>query len=149
MSVLLRSALLGAAAGGRSMTPIAALTAGSRGFVRLAATAAALGELVVDKLPGTPSRVEPAPLGGRLVLGALAGGLYARRRGRNVVLPALVAGATAFAASYAGAGWRAYAARHQLAVPAALAEDAATLALAWAATRGSSQAKSALTDSPL
>ena len=135
MNVLLRSALLGAAAGGRSMTPIAALTAGSRGPVRLAASAAALGELVVDKLPGTPSRVSPAPLGGRLVLGALAGGLYAHRRGRNVVLPAVLAAAAAVAASYAGAEWREYAGKHKFALPAAVAEDAATIALAWVSAR--------------
>src|ERR1700753_3526053 len=32
----------------------------------------ALGELVNDKLPNTPSRTAPGPLAGRLVMGALA-----------------------------------------------------------------------------
>ena len=131
MSLLLRAAALGAAAGGRSVTPLAAVA--DRGFLRVAARAAALGELVVDKLPGTPSRLAPAPLAGRVVAGALAAGIYAHRRGRSVILPAAVAGAAAIAASYAGASWRSFAGRHGLDLPAAIAEDAATVALARAA----------------
>ncbi|MFC7279276.1 hypothetical protein ACFQS1_35390 [Paractinoplanes rhizophilus] len=131
MSILLRAAALGAAAGGRSVTPLAALA--DRGTLRVAARLAALGELVVDKLPGTPSRLAPAPLAGRVVIGALSAAIYAHRQGRSVLLPAAVAGAAAYAASYAGAGWRALAGRHGLDLPAALAEDAATVALARSA----------------
>jgi uncharacterized membrane protein len=133
--VLLRSAMLGAAAGARSMTPLAALAAQRPGWLRAVAGLAALGELGADKLPQTPSRLKPAPLAGRIVAGALAGGGYARRRGAGVVVPALAGGAAAAAASYAGALWRAAAAQRSLGVPAALAEDAAAVALAWAATR--------------
>ncbi|MFI5892528.1 hypothetical protein ACIA5D_20715 [Actinoplanes sp. NPDC051513] len=133
MNLLLRAAMLGAATGGRSITPLAALA--DRGFLRIAARAAALGELIADKLPSTPSRLSPAPLAGRVALGALSAGIYAHRRGRSVALPAAVGGAAAFAGSYAGAGWRAFAARHDFAVPAALAEDAATVALTRTAIR--------------
>ncbi|WP_433366524.1 hypothetical protein ACQPZX_37890 [Actinoplanes sp. CA-142083] len=133
MSLLIRAAALGASAGGRSVTPLAALA--DRGFLRVAARVAAIGELIADKLPGTPSRLQPAPLAGRVALGALSAGIYAHRRGRSVFLPAAVAGATAFAASYAGASWRALAERHGLDLPAAVAEDAAAVALAEAAVR--------------
>jgi len=127
MNLLLRAAMLGAATGGRSITPLAALA--DRGFLRIAARAAALGELIADKLPSTPSRLSPAPLAGRVALGALAAGVYAHRQGRSFALPAAVGGAAAFAGSHAGASWRTFAARHDFAVPAALAEDAATVAL--------------------
>src|SRR5947208_1700039 len=100
--VLVRSVLFGASAGARSMTPLATLAQGSTGWVRGVATAAALGELVADKLPRTPSRLEGPPLAGRAVLGALAAGVYARRRGAGVVLPAAVGAAAAVAASFAG-----------------------------------------------
>lgn len=134
-AVLLRSAALGASAGARSATPLAVLAQRGPGWVRAAATAAALGELVVDKLPRTPSRLRPGPLAGRVLLGALAGGGYARRHGAHPVVPALTAAAAALATSYGGARWRAYAARHRVGVPAAVAEDAAAVALAWVAAR--------------
>lgn len=36
-------------------------------------TALALGELITDKLPKTPSRKEPVPFGARIVVGAFCG----------------------------------------------------------------------------
>ncbi|WP_373873481.1 hypothetical protein, partial [Actinoplanes octamycinicus] len=134
-SVLVRSAVLGASAGARSLTPLARLALRKRGWIRVAAGAAALGEMVFDKSAKAPSRLKPAPLAGRVVLGAIAGAAYARRRGAGMVGPAAVAGLTAGAASFAGARWRAYAARHDFAVPGAVAEDAAAVALAWASSR--------------
>ncbi|MEV4640494.1 hypothetical protein AB0J80_24435 [Actinoplanes sp. NPDC049548] len=133
--VLLRAAVLGASAGARSATPLAALAGDGGRFVRVLTVLAAGGELVVDKLPGTPSRLQPGPLAGRLVLGAVAGGWYARRRGRSVILPAVTAAAAAAGSSWAGARWRSVAARRGLAVPAALAEDGVAVSLAAVATR--------------
>lgn len=135
MTLLLRSAALGSAAGARSMTPIAVLALRQRGWVRALAGVAALGELVVDKLPQAPSRLRPGPLAGRVVLGALAGAGYARRHGARPALPALAAATAALVASYGGARWRAYAARSPFGVPAALAEDAAAVAVSWVSTR--------------
>jgi uncharacterized membrane protein len=89
-----------------------------------------VGELVGDKLPTTPSRIQQPQLTGRIAAGVLAGGLLARQHGRSLVLPAIVAGAAALAASYAGAAWRAKAPG----IPPALGEDAAAASLAWAAT---------------
>jgi uncharacterized membrane protein len=134
--VLLRAAVLGAAAGARSATPLAALAQRRGGPVRILATLAAAGELVVDKLPGTPSRLEPGPLGGRIVLGALAGAVLARRAGAGVVAPALIAAVAAVAASHAGASWRAYASRRGFGTPGALAEDAAAVIAASIAAEG-------------
>ncbi|WP_433290839.1 hypothetical protein ACQP2F_23930 [Actinoplanes sp. CA-030573] len=132
MDLLVRCALLGAATGGRSLTPLAALALRHRSRYAAAVAAAALGELVADKLPGIPSRVAPAPLAARIVLGALSGAAYARGRGAGPALPAMLGAGGAAAASYAGAWWRA----HATGVPAAVAEDAATLAVAYAATAG-------------
>ncbi|TQS44064.1 DUF4126 domain-containing protein [Cryptosporangium phraense] len=140
--VVLRSFVVGVVTGGRSMTGLAA-AAGSggdglpkplawlAGGGRRAVLLGALGEIVADKLPGTPSRLAPPALAGRVVVGAVAGLLVASRAGRNPVVPVLVAGAGAVAGSVAGARWRAYAAdRGWPAVPAALAEDLAVVTLA-------------------
>jgi uncharacterized membrane protein len=137
MNSLVRAGLLGAATGARSATPLAALAAqGSNRWLKVFATAAAGGELIADKLPGTPSRVKPAPLTARIVTGAVAAGLDARRRGRGVAGPALVGASAAAVASYAGAWWRAFATHRGYATPAALAEDGAAILLA---TLGSSR----------
>lgn len=134
MNTLVRAGLLGAATGARSATPLAVLASqGSRRWVTVVATVAAGGELIVDKLPGTPSRVKPAPLAARIVTGALAAGLDARRRGRGVLVPVLLGASAAATASYAGAWWRAFAAARGLATPAALAEDGAAILAASAA----------------
>jgi uncharacterized membrane protein len=129
MADITRAVALGAATGARSMTPLALLTR------RPPVLIAAAGELVADKLPQTPSRVMPIALAGRLALGALAGGLDAKRRKDNVAVAALVAAGAAAAASYGGLAWRTYAARHRFPIPAALVEDAAAVAVAWVVTR--------------
>jgi uncharacterized membrane protein len=131
-SFLVRSVALGAAAGARSLTPLAMLALRRGGALRAVTAAGALGELVGDKLPGTPSRLQQPQLTGRIAAGALVGALLARQHGRPVLTSALAAGAAALGASYAGAAWRKY----QPGIPAALAEDAAAVGLAWAATRG-------------
>ncbi|GAA2371576.1 hypothetical protein [Dactylosporangium salmoneum] len=133
--VLVRAALLGASAGARSTAPLAVLAARHGGWLRGLSSAAALGELVLDKLPQTPSRLAPGPLAGRLVSGALAGGAYAHRRGVGVVAPAVVAAVSALAASHAGAILRDLAARRNFGPPAAVAEDAAAAVLALSAVR--------------
>ncbi|MEV6848027.1 hypothetical protein [Actinoplanes sp. NPDC051411] len=137
MNNLVRAGLLGAATGARSATPLAALAShGGNRWLSALATVAAGGELIADKLPGTPSRVKPAPLAARIVTGAVAAGLDARRRHRGVAGPALVGAAAAAAGSYAGAWWRAFAAHRGFAVPAALAEDGTAILLATLAARG-------------
>lgn len=156
LPLVLRAALLGVAAGGRTTAPGVVLAwapppspgplrrlTGTRG--RLGAAVAFAGELVGDKLPQTPSRLDPPALAGRVVSGAVAGAALALKdhpqplgsllRG-PVGLGALVAGgAGAVAGSYLGSAWRA-SAPFASDVPAALLEDAAVLAAASVAVRG-------------
>jgi uncharacterized membrane protein len=101
---------------------------------------AALGELVGDKLPATPSRLSPAALISRLALGAFAAAALTSRGGRPgrpaLPLPAALAigASAAFAGAQAGARWRRAVSERGLPDwPAALAEDATAAALAWAA----------------
>ena len=89
MSVLVLSFLIGVIAGLRSMTAPAAVSWAARlGWVHVEntwlaflgfqftpyiITVLAIGELIADKLPKTPSRKTAGPFGFRIVLGALCG----------------------------------------------------------------------------
>jgi uncharacterized membrane protein len=94
-AVYLRAAILGAAAGLRSQLPLALLSASAgRGdfagdaagplallrtrAARFALGTAAAGEFIADKTPYVPNRIEPGPFAGRLLLGGLAGAIFAR-----------------------------------------------------------------------
>lgn len=124
--------LAGLGAGLRTFTPPAALVlrSSSPRPARALLLAAAAGELVADKLPATPSRLEAAGLGGRLVSGAVCGQAMAGPRGA-----ALAAGA-AMAAAAAGATARTRLTRRRGrgALWAGL-EDALAVGLAAVATR--------------
>jgi uncharacterized membrane protein len=89
MSVLALAFLIGVIAGLRSMTAPAAVSWAARlGWLHLEntwlaflgfqftpyiITVLAIGELIADKLPKTPSRKAPGPFGFRIVSGALCG----------------------------------------------------------------------------
>jgi uncharacterized membrane protein len=85
----------------------------------------ALGEIVVDKLPGMPSRTNAAPLFARVTIGAFVGATVARHaRPAGGALGA----ATALLGSYCGAAVRGRVGRHRLAdIAVALLEDAAAV----------------------
>lgn len=125
---------IGFVAGLRSMTAPAAiaLSAKKPGFARYLVPALALGELVADKLPATPSRKEPLPFAGRIVSGAICGALLGARRGE--LTAGLFAGAAgAVAGTLGGARVRsALATQLDADLPAALVEDAAAIGLAAA-----------------
>ena len=73
---LREAALLGAATGMRTCSGVGALALRRRlggPRVRLAIIASAAGELVIDKLPGVPPRIQPPQLAGRVGVGAFAG----------------------------------------------------------------------------
>ncbi len=105
--------LLGATAGPRTSAPITAVTWAARlGWIdlkgsRLAflaspwavvvTTPMAMSELVIDKLPATPSRTQPGAIAARAASGALAGA--ALGAGRPVAGLAAVAGAVGAAAA--------------------------------------------------
>lgn len=114
--------LLGLAAGLRTFSAPAALVLRDRPLnsARRAVLLAACGELVADKLPAMPSRLQPRGLTGRLLSSAVAGRSVAGTRG-------LATGALA-ALTSAVAGNRLRAA---LASPlSAYVEDATALSLA-------------------
>ncbi|GAA2752690.1 DUF4126 domain-containing protein [Amnibacterium kyonggiense] len=145
-----RSALLGVLAGARSMTPLAVLVlnhhrpslAGAwqtwpvlrEPAGRLAIVLAAAGELVVDKLPATPSRTKPGPLLGRIGSGALVGAALATTgRGEHVNTGAVLGAIGGLVGTLAGAALRT--GGQQTGLPDAVfavVEDAATITCALA-----------------
>ncbi|MGI8457902.1 MAG: hypothetical protein ACR2LI_07300 [Propionibacteriaceae bacterium] len=154
-NALLRAGLIGAATGARSATGLAAFTlcapADARGrpehalgttTAKVTTSLAALGELVADKLPVTPSRTTPGPLIGRLVIAAGLGVLVLRR-GQVEDTPAAPAATAAGLAAAAATGelllgvrWRAWAAdRFGTDLVGALVEDGFAVAASWLAVR--------------
>lgn len=139
MIVYLVAALLGVIAGLRSMTaPAVTSWAASLGLLGVAGTplafmaavvtpwiftALALGELVVDKLPATPSRKILPAFGARVLAGALCGATIGAASG--ALAPAAITGALgAVAGTYGGAWVRGrLAAAFGRDLPAALLED--------------------------
>jgi uncharacterized membrane protein len=127
---ILCSIAIGAVAGMRSMTPLALLAAAaqepgtpvsqavahrpilrrlrSRGAL-ITFGQAALGELLGDKLPFIPARVRFGSLLGRVVVGAVAGGIVSSGWSGSAERGAKRGAAAAFLAA-----WFAYAARTQL-----------------------------------
>lgn len=148
------AATLGFVTGLRSQLPLALLTlSANRGAFAARAprplsllrsrrtlavtTLAALGELVADKLPSTPSRLKPGPLGGRLAIGTIVGAAVSREAGLPAGAGALLGAAGAAAGSFAGYHARTYLGRATGLRDAvwAVAEDATALALGSLALR--------------
>ncbi|HET9120047.1 MAG TPA: hypothetical protein VFN72_05905 [Solirubrobacterales bacterium] len=131
--------MLGAASGLRSQMGVAAIAVRSdpslppivrQPWTRRVLVAAAVGELIADKLPNTPSRLEPQGIVGRLVLGGLAAGLFAQTR-RAPWLPAAGMGAaSAIVAAKIGHDLRAQLAKQVPDPAVAVIEDAVALSLA-------------------
>jgi uncharacterized membrane protein len=65
-------------------------------------TVLALGELVVDKLPSTPSRTEPLGLIARSVLGGLSGASVAAAGAQSIVLGVVLGVAGAMVGAFSG-----------------------------------------------
>ena len=116
---------LGAISGLRSLSgPAFVSRAASRGHLDLEGTSFAflgssrlskalilmeLGELVADKLPGTPSRTNPPPLLGRAVSGAVVGAAVFISEGRRATTGAALGSSAAIVAAFAGERLRALA----------------------------------------
>jgi uncharacterized membrane protein len=94
------------------------------------------GELVADKLPFTPGRLQPLPLAGRVLLGGTASAVASLAEGRRSDTGALVGCLGAVVGSVLGYLWRT---RLPIPVPPlalALAEDALAFTLGrWALQR--------------
>jgi uncharacterized membrane protein len=143
--VLLSALLIGIVTGLRAMTAPAIVSwAASLGVLPLAGTSLAwlgwrftpwiasllaIGELVTDQLPGTPSRKVPVQFGTRIVVGAFCGAAVGLSAGQP--WPGLIAGLIgAVLGTYGGAAVRAALARRfGRDLPAALIEDLAAIAL--------------------
>jgi uncharacterized membrane protein len=111
------TALIGAVAGMRSMTAPAIVSrlAGAAGIevdksgvdflhspvIPRVMSILAVGELIADKLPFTPSRIAPFPLVGRAISGAVSGAALCSSRKRSPLLGAIFGAAGAVAGSYA------------------------------------------------
>jgi uncharacterized membrane protein len=151
-AVVLPLALLAAASGARAMTGVAALarvrardesaTAG-RGIgprvvgkfdreVARAATALAAFELMADKAPHIPDRVDPGPLLGRVAAGAAVGAAVAQMNGVPRRDPAIAGAVIAFAAAHLSFRLRRALAGEMPAFAAALVEDAIVVGVALA-----------------
>jgi uncharacterized membrane protein len=135
------SVILGAATGLRSQLGVAAVVARSDPslpsmfrdpWARRLVLAAAAGELVVDKLPGTASRLSPQGIVPRLALGALAASLSAQTRQASWLAAAALGASSAAVAARLGHDARERLARHAPDLAVALAEDALALAAAAA-----------------
>ena len=133
------SILLGAASGLRSQIGLAVLAVRSdpslppilrQPWTRRVLVAGAVGELIADKLPNIPSRLEPPGIAGRLVLGGLAAGLFARTR-QAPWLPACgIGAASAIVAAKVGHDLRAQLAKQVPDPAVAVVEDTLALGLA-------------------
>jgi uncharacterized membrane protein len=93
------------------------------------------GELVVDKLPNTPSRLEGPGVAFRASAGADGGLLLARHAGTASGACVLAATLGAAAGTYGGSFWRRWASDRRPDWQGALVEDAVALGLAFVACR--------------
>jgi uncharacterized membrane protein len=118
IATVFRALALASASGNRIMTPIAALswaaasgrlTLKRRPFSLLARPEvmnllwlSALGEILVDKLPFTPSRTAPGPLAARVASGAAAAATQFVADGRSPWIGGMLGGVAGAAQSFAG-----------------------------------------------
>jgi uncharacterized membrane protein len=62
----------------------------------------AIGELITDKLPFTPSRLTPGPLGARIILGGLAGATLVSAVNPSIIVGALAGAVGGLVGAFAG-----------------------------------------------
>lgn len=138
---MFRSLLLGAIAGSRSMTPLAAVSdaahkrtlPANHGGPRILANplvaagtkALAAGELAGDKMESAPDRIVAPGMAARVITGAIAGASIAPRNQRTIA--ALLGVAGAVGAAYATFNLRMRAMKRFGQKPTGLAEDALVL----------------------
>jgi uncharacterized membrane protein len=133
--------LLGAASGARAQLGVATVVARSdpalpsmflRPWTRRLLMAAAAGELVVDKVPTSPSRLEPPGIAARLVMGALAASLFAQTRQAPLLPAATIGASSAAVAAKLGHDVRARLAQYAPDPAIAVGEDVLAIGLAAA-----------------
>jgi len=149
MSVLIAAFVLGVVCGLRSMVGLAAASWAARGqqvplegtwlaflgfrFTPYITSLFAVGEIVNDKLPKTPSRLVPPQFAGRVVMGALTGSAIGLSQ-QHFVIGALSGIIGSVVGTLGGSKARAFSAKlFGRDLPAALLEDVIAIALAVAA----------------
>jgi uncharacterized membrane protein len=148
----LLSILIGGISGLRSLTGIAIITIVAQpawphlGWLHLSGTGLsflakpaamyifallALCELIADKLPFTPPRIQPGPLAFRFLVSGFCGSALAVAAGQPWIFPAAIAGVSAVPGACAGY-WlrRSITSRGIKDLPVALLEDASAILLA-------------------
>lgn len=146
MSVLVAAFVLGIVCGLRVMTAFAAVSWAACGgqlplegtwlswlgfrFTPYITSVLAVGEIINDKLPKTPSRLVPPQFGARVVMGAFTGAAIGLSHGHLAM--GIIAGLVgSVAGTLGGAKARAFAAKlFGRDLPAALLEDAVAIGLA-------------------
>ena len=125
---MIRSILIGAVTGMRSMLPLAILSVGGgpRKGITPGLLALALGEIAGDKWAGAPDRISAAGLAARITTGALAAAAVAPRHRRYA--GAVVGSAAAVAGGCLSFALRAGAMRRFGRVRTGVIEDAIALA---------------------
>ena len=148
MSVLIAAFVLGVVCGLRSMVGLAAASWAARRqqvplegtwlaflgfrFTPYITSLLAVGEIINDKLPKTPSRLVPPQFAGRVVMGALTGSAIGLSQ-QHLFIGALSGIVGSVVGTLGGAKARAFAAKlFGRDLPAALLEDAIAIALAVA-----------------
>jgi uncharacterized membrane protein len=104
---------------------------------RIGTGLAAVGEVIADKTPYVPSRIEPAPLAGRIAAGGVAGALFAKGNGKSLVPGAILGALASAGGSFAGYAYRTkIGPKTGLPDPlVAIVEDGAALLIATTAVR--------------
>jgi uncharacterized membrane protein len=91
---------LGALTGMRSTSGAATLAFRHHGWAPRVAALVAAGEMVADKMPAVSDRIDPLPLAGRALIGAIVGGTVVRQAGYNVAIGVVIGGASAVIAAH-------------------------------------------------
>ncbi len=107
MRAVWKSFAIGLTCGLRSMTGPAVVRWRASDPARLALAALAVGELIADKLPATPSRTIPPALAFRALSGAFSGRTVAAAAGGDRSAGTFAGAIGAVAAAYAGMALRA------------------------------------------
>ncbi|WP_150245158.1 hypothetical protein [Nocardiopsis quinghaiensis] len=143
-SAMVRTVMLGLAAGSRGTLGSAPLWAVSGPGKRVSMALVVLGEFSGDKVPGIPSRLAWPSLAARVASAGTGGALLARSLGAPAALGAVIAAGASPVGAAAGVGWRRY--WNGTGRPGwigGVLEDACVVALAGAACRGVSADASA------
>jgi uncharacterized membrane protein len=91
---------LGALTGMRSMAGLAALAQTRSGAARPVMTLLAAGEMLADKTSLIGNRIDPLPLGGRALMGAVVGAVVAGENEENPLMGGVIGAATALVATH-------------------------------------------------